>query len=112
MKKFIGLALVALIALAGCAHDVNPFEPIVGTWKDTAGIVDTTLVFNNDKSASITNTVAGWGTNDTGTWSSSSTTITVDWAGSADASYTYTFSSDNKEMTLNNGLGSVTFKRS
>ncbi len=50
MKKFIGLALIALVtlsALAGCAHDVSIIEPIVGTWQND-GIGVTALVFNND----------------------------------------------------------------
>lgn len=113
MKKFIGLAiaLVAIIALAGCPRDVSIFEPIVGTWEHS-GIVKTGIVYTND--AKVIRTVTALDAVSVvtkGTWKSDSSTITTTWSDDSVTTATYTFSSDNKEMTLVTGVVSLTYTR-
>lgn len=113
MKKVIGFALLSLLLLAACTQASNLLNPIVGTWEITALGVTTTEVYRTDASCTETTTVLGVGVTKSGTWSSTSDTITRVWSGSDNDTNYYSFNSDKSQMTVSSAPGGVstTFDR-
>jgi len=108
MKRFLGLAIVLVMILAGCSNDSSIFEPLVGTWKADDLIGSTTLVLNRDDSAVQTYTLINdVGVTKSGTWSSNDDKVTRTWSGSdVDIDY-YSLSSNNSVLTLSKTEGGV-----
>ncbi len=116
MKRIAGLLLVCGIAatlfIGGCAQDVSLIEPIVGTWEAENLVGTTTAVFNRDATCVSTYTpFEGLGFTNTGTWTSTSDTITRTWSDDSTDVHTYSFASYNREMTLTNGGVSTMYTR-
>jgi len=107
MKKFIIIALVALLGLTAC-NQIGPiFNPVIGTWNSTVLGVSTTIVFNGDGSGSQTTSVLGVGVTKTGTWSSNGTTVAQSWSDGSSAVNYYTLAANNSQLTLSASPGGV-----
>jgi len=101
MKKVIGLAILSVFLVAACAQAGNLFNPIVGTWEITALGITTNEVYNSNATCTQTTTVLGGiGVIKSGTWTSTSETITRVWSGSDNDTAYYTFNSDKSQMTV------------
>lgn len=111
MKKFIAIALLALVVFAGCKQAQNDiegvFNPFIGTWHNTTLAVETTLVLNADDSFSRTVTIVGIGTTSVGTWSSTDTVMTRVYSDGGTAAEYYTFNADASTMTLSDAPGGL-----
>ena len=114
MKKFIGLALVvmiALVAFTGCPQDVNPLEPIVGTWQIGPDGASTVLLLKSNHDMVETGTLGIFGSSVEGTWTSNSDTVTFNYAGGTDKTWNYELMSKNEELKLSSGINSKTYTR-
>jgi predicted small secreted protein len=108
MKKFIGIALISLLALvsfAGCASTANGvgsmINPVIGTWTTSNLIGSTELTINADKTCTQIYTLAGdLGVTKNGTWHTNDKLLSQVWAGNDAQIQYYTFNSDSSEMTL------------
>lgn len=120
MKKklaFIVLALLVVFAFSSCDLWYAVFgDPIIGTWKLTAGTVngtaftigpsgyDMTMTIAKDNTLTISAIVSGTPYTETGTWSRSDTTYTLlvpsQPTGGVTITATGTLSSDNKTLNL------------
>lgn len=114
MKKLIGLALVLLITMVffvGCPQDVNPFEPIVGTWKIGSGAANTVLLLKNNYTMEETGTLGIFGSTKEGTWESDSTTVTFTFEGGTEEIWDYELMAKNEELKLSSGVIIKTYTR-
>jgi hypothetical protein len=100
MKKILGFAVLSLFILGACVQAGNLFNPIIGTWEITAVGVTTNEVYHTDASCTQTTTILGVGVTKSGTWTSTSNTITRAWSGSDSDTVYYSFNSDKSAMTV------------
>jgi len=113
MKKFIVIAVLSLFFLAACSNGASVFNPIVGTWEITALGITTNEVYGSNGNCVQTTTLAGVGVTKTGTWTSTSDTITRVWSPSDSDTVYYSFNSDKSQLTVStepSGI-STTFNR-
>jgi hypothetical protein len=100
MKRTIVIAVLVALVLGSCNLIGSLINPIIGTWETEILGVTFTRVFNTDGTFSDTNTVDGVGTTAIGTWVSDSTAIVKTYDDESVDSYSYSFNSDNTQMTL------------
>lgn len=114
MKIFTGLAIVTMLFLTSCTQTGNAigslFEPVIGTWSASPLGVETTLVFNADKTCTETIEILGVASSKNGTWDVNDTTITRVFANDTSDVLYYSFNSDCSELTIsktNDGVSAV-----
>ena len=113
MKKTTGIlvALAVAMLLVGRNAVGTLFNPIIGTWQANVLPVSVEVVYDADGTCTETNSLGASGVTKNGTWTSDSSTITSTWSDDSNSVYTYSFNSDNTEMTLGYDLGSIIYSR-
>jgi hypothetical protein len=113
VKKFIVISVLSLFILAACSQGASVFNPIVGTWEITALGITTNEVYGSNATCSQTTTIAGVGVTKSGSWTSTSDTITRTWSASDSDTVYYSFNSDNSQLTVSTAPSgiSTTFSR-
>lgn len=96
MKKCLAVAAILLALLGSCTTATQSggdvASLIVGTW--LSGSSEQTFVFATDYSVNVTGAVP-----DTGTWSSSGSSLHIVWSNSSTTDPTVTFSNSDATMT-------------
>lgn len=100
MKRTIGIAFMVALVLSSCNFFGSIVNPVIGSWETTILGVTVTSTFNADKSFTDTNSLGSVGVTANGTWDSESDIITKTYDDDSSASFSYSFNSDNSEMTL------------
>lgn len=100
MKKAIGVALVLALVLSGCNTLGSIVNPVIGTWETTILGVTVSSIFNADKTFTDTNSLGNVGVTQNGTWTSESDILIKTYSDDSTDSFSYSFNSDNTEMTL------------
>lgn len=113
MKRLLAIALLSLLAFAGCDTVGALFNPVIGTWEVTILGVTTENVFHTNGDCTETVTIEEVGITKSGVWDSDGGVITRVWADESTDSSAYSFNSDKSEMTLSPVSGglSVTYSR-
>ena len=100
MKRTIVIAVLVVLVLGSCNLVGSIINPIIGTWQTEILGVTVTCVFNTDGTFTDTNSLGAVGVTQSGTWVSNSTAIAKTYSDESVDSYSYSFNSDNTEMTL------------
>jgi hypothetical protein len=113
MKKTIGFAMVLALVLSGCNFVGSIVNPVIGTWETTILGVTVSSIYDADQTFTDTNSLGNVGVTNSGTWMSESDILIKTYSDDSTDSFSYSFNSDNTEMTLNKNPDgpSITYAR-
>ena len=100
MKRFFGIALIVAIVLGSCNSFGSLLNPVIGTWQTEILGVTFISIYDADGTFTDTDSVGSVGGTENGTWVSNSGTIVKTYSNESNKAYSYSFNSNNTEMTF------------
>ena len=105
MKRFLAVAILVMISLAGCNQFSSIFNPVIGSWGNTTLGLVTEVLYNADGSVRETVTALGLSVIKKGKWTSNAAVVTRTWADSNSDDRYFKFINDNNHMIVSGARG-------